>query len=53
MIGYLSGPIMGNPDYKKQFAWTAKELVHMGYSVINPAALHHVIPIEAIKEGRS
>lgn len=48
MIGYLSGPIMGSPDYKKQFEWTAKELAHMGCSVINPAALHQVVPIEAL-----
>lgn len=48
MIGYLSGPIMGNPDYKKQFEWTAKELAHMGCNVINPAALYQVIPIEAL-----
>lgn len=38
MIGYLSGPVTGNPDYKKQFAWSAKQLTRMGYDVINPAA---------------
>lgn len=45
MIGYLSGPVTGNPDYKKQFAWSAKQLTRMGYDVINPAALSQVVPI--------
>lgn len=48
MIGYLSGPITGNPDYKKQFAWSAKQLTRMGYDVINPAALSQVVPIEEL-----
>lgn len=47
MIGYLSGPVTGNPDYKKQFAWSAKQLTRMGYDVINPAALSQVVPIES------
>lgn len=41
MIGYLSGPVTGNPDYKKQ-------LTRMGYDVINPAALSQVVPIEEL-----
>lgn len=48
MIGYISGPIMGNPDYKKQFAWAQKTLTRMGYDVINPAALNQVVPIEEL-----
>lgn len=48
MIGYLSGPITNNPDYKKQFAWSAKQLTRMGYDVINPAALSQVVPIEEL-----
>lgn len=48
MIGYLSGPITGNPDYKKQFAWSAKVLKRMGYDVINPAALSYALPIEEL-----
>lgn len=48
MIGYLSGPVTGNPDYKKQFAWSAKQLTRMGYDVINPAALSQVVPIEEL-----
>lgn len=48
MIGYLSGPITGNPDYKKQFAWSAKVLKRMGYEVINPAALSYALPIEEL-----
>lgn len=48
MIGYISGPITGNPDYKKQFAWAQKTLIRMGYDVINPAALNQVVPIEEL-----
>ena len=48
MIGYLSGPVTGNPDYKRQFAWAAKQLTRMGYDVINPAALSQVVPIEEL-----
>lgn len=48
MIGYISGPITGNPDYKKQFAWATRQLTRLGYDVINPAALNQVVPIEEL-----
>lgn len=44
MIGYLSGPITGNPDYMQQFEQAARDLSIKGYDVINPAALDRVIP---------
>lgn len=44
MIGYLSGPITGNPDYMQQFEQAARDLSMKGYDVINPAALDRVIP---------
>lgn len=47
MIGYLSGPITGNPDYKRQFAWAAKHLERLGWDIINPAAMERVVPISA------
>lgn len=47
MIGYLSGPITGNPDYKKQFAWAAKHLERLGWDIINPAAMERVVPVSA------
>ena len=39
MIGYLSGPITGHKDYRRQFAKAAAALKEMGYNVINPAAI--------------
>ncbi len=44
MIGYLSGPITGNKDYKQQFARAAEQLAGEGYKVINPAALDAAVP---------
>lgn len=35
MIGYLSGPITGHKDYRRQFAKAAAALKEMGYNVIN------------------
>lgn len=46
MIGYISGPITGHKDYRRQFARAAAELKEMGYVVINPAEICQVIPIE-------
>ena len=48
MICYLSGPVTGNPDYKRQFAWAAKHLERLGWDIINPAALSQVVPIEEL-----
>lgn len=48
MIGYLSGPITGNKDYKQQFAWAAKQLTKMGWVIINPAGLASVVPEGAL-----
>lgn len=44
MIGYLSGPITGNPDYMQQFEQAARDLSMKGYDVIDPAALDRVVP---------
>ena len=44
MIGYLSGPITGHKDYRRQFA----ALKEMGYNVINPAAIDDAIPVECM-----
>ena len=46
MIGYLSGPITGHKDYRRQFAKAAAALKEMGYNVINPAAIDDAIPVE-------
>lgn len=34
MIGYLSGPITGHKDYRRQFAKAAAALKEMGYEEI-------------------
>lgn len=46
MIGYLSGPITGHKDYRRQFAKAAAALKEMGYIVINPAEICQVLPVE-------
>lgn len=48
MIGYLSGPITGNKDYRRQFAKAAAALKKMGYNIINPAAIDDAIPVECM-----
>ena len=48
MIGYLSGPITGHKDYRRQFAKAAAALKEMGYNVINPAAINDAIPVECM-----
>lgn len=48
MIGYLSGPITGHKDYRRQFAKAAAALKEMGYNVINPAAIDDAIPVEGM-----
>jgi nucleoside 2-deoxyribosyltransferase len=48
MIGYLSGPITGHKDYRRQFAKAAAALREMGYNVINPAAIDDAIPVECM-----
>lgn len=34
---YISGPITGDPEYKKHFQEAAAELASRGYDVVNPA----------------
>jgi len=46
MIGYLSGPITGHKNYRKQFARAAGALKEMGYVVINPAELGAALPLD-------
>ena len=46
MIGYLSGPITGHKNYRRQFAEAAAALKELGYVVINPAELDHALPVE-------
>ena len=48
MIGYLSGPITGNRDYRRQFAEAAAALKELGYNVINPAAIDDALPVECM-----
>lgn len=48
MIGYLSGPITGHKDYRRQFARAAAALKELGYAVINPAEICQVLPVEAM-----
>lgn len=46
MIGYLSGPITGQKNYRQQFARAAGTLKEMGYAVINPAELGAALPLD-------
>ena len=46
MIGYLSGPITGHKNYRRQFAEAAAALKELGHVVINPADLDQVLPVE-------
>ena len=46
MIGYLSGPITGHKDYRRQFAKAAATLKEMGYNVINLAELGAALPLD-------
>lgn len=46
MIGYLSGPITGHKDYRRQFAKAAAALKELGYIVINPAELGTALPLD-------
>lgn len=46
MIGYLSGPITGHKDYRRQFAKAAATLKEMGYNVINPPELGAALPLD-------
>lgn len=48
MIGYLSGPITGHPNYRQEFGDAAAELRARGYNVINPAAIDDAIPVECM-----
>ena len=48
MIGYLSGPITGHKNYRRQFAEAAAALKELGYNVINPAAIDDAIPVECM-----
>lgn len=48
MIGYLSGPITGHKDYRRQFAEAAAALKELGYVVINPAELDQALPVEEL-----
>lgn len=46
MIGYLSGPITGHPNYRQEFGDAADELRALGYAVINPAELGAALPLD-------
>lgn len=46
MIGYLSGPIAGQKNYRQQFARAAGALKELGYVVINPAELGAALPLD-------
>lgn len=42
---YLSGPIMGDKNYKLKFRAAKQQLEARGYDVINPAELDDVLPV--------
>ena len=46
MIGYLSGPITGHKNYRRQFAEAAAALKELGYVIINPAELGAALPLD-------
>lgn len=48
MIGYLSGPITGHPNYRQEFGDAADELRALGYHIINPAEICQVIPTDQL-----
>nr|UVY62273.1 MAG: Nucleoside 2-deoxyribosyltransferase like protein [Bacteriophage sp.] len=48
MIGYLSGPITGHPNYRQEFGDAADELRALGYHLINPAEICQVIPTDQL-----
>lgn len=52
MIGYLSGPITGNPNYEQQFSQAAEALAREGRDVINPAALDWAVPLEELSHEK-
>lgn len=41
---YISGAITGTSDYMKRFSQAQVELMKLGYSVINPAAVNAMLP---------
>lgn len=47
---YLSGPITGIENYEEIFQNATNKLLEMGFSVINPAPLYRVLPIDATYE---
>ena len=53
MIGYLSGPITGNPNYEQQFLQAAEALAREGRDVINPAALDRAFPLEELSHEKN
>ena len=34
---YISGPITGNPNYKKQFAMVSRKMAKDGHIVVDPS----------------
>lgn len=44
MVVYLSGPITGNAEFKKQFAEAEAKLQAQGFEVINPAEIGSRLP---------
>lgn len=47
---YISGPITGTNDYVKRFCKAEKELIMMGFSVINPVAINCNMPSDMTYE---
>lgn len=43
---YLSGPISSDPRYRERFKAIEQRLKAMGYSVVNPAELAGVLPVD-------
>lgn len=46
MIGYLSGPITGHPNYRRTFGEAAAKLRALGYDIINPAEICETVPVD-------
>lgn len=45
---YISGPITGDNAYRQKFKAAAEQLKARGYSVVNPAELDDVLPVDSM-----
>lgn len=47
---YISGPITGTKNYLDRFSKAHEELMAQGYSVINPALVNSMLPVDTSYE---